>query len=123
MTELKKSKFRILGNVVSCVLYISALSIVLVLISIVEGLIFRKSSVRLGNPEYWIRQFQNNIYYLIFFITCQFIAASLIIKNLSLKKLFALTFVCIVINHRLEASISNPVLYLNFLTAAKTDMK
>lgn len=109
MTEQKYTKFRILRNVISCVLYIIALSFVLVLFGIVENIVARRHSLPFNDPGFWIEQFQNNIHSFIFFITCQFVAASLIIKNLSLKKLFVLTFVCIIINHWLEAFISNPV--------------
>ena len=108
MTEPEHPKSRFLRNIISCVLYIIALSFVLVLFGIVENTISKRHSSPLDDPGYWIRQFQDGIYWLTFFITCQFIAASLIIKDFSLKKLFALTFVCIVINHWLEGLIKSP---------------
>jgi hypothetical protein len=98
MTDLKNTKYRILRNVISCVLYILALSIVLVLFGITEDIVFKKHSPSLDDPGYWIEQFQNNVHSFIFYI----------IKNLSLKKLFALTFVCIVINHYIERLITSP---------------
>ncbi|MBN1974528.1 MAG: hypothetical protein JW787_12890 [Sedimentisphaerales bacterium] len=103
MTELKYTNFRILLNVISFVSYILALSFVLVLYGIAEDIVLNKKSLSLSDPAYWIKQFQESLSGLIFVIACQFIAASLIIRNLSLKKLCSLTFVCIVISHWLDA--------------------
>lgn len=102
MAELKHTKSKILRNVISCVLYIIVLSFVLVLYGIVEDIIFKRHSLPLNDPGYWIEQFQNNVHSFIFYLTCQFIAASLIIRNLAFKKLFVLTFIGIVISHLLE---------------------
>ena len=101
MIEHKHTTIRIIRNVISCIFYIIALSVVLVLYGIVEDK-FRGHSPPLNDPAYWIEQFQNNVHSFIFYITCQFIAASLIIRDLSLKKLFVLTFIGIVISHWLE---------------------
>lgn len=102
MTELKYTNFRMLQNVISFVSYILALSFVLVLYGIAEDIVLNKKFLSLSDLAYWIEQFQESLGSLMFIIACQFIAASLIIRNLSLKKLCALTFVCIVISHWLE---------------------
>jgi hypothetical protein len=107
MVKTENSKIRFLRNIISCIVYIAAFTFVEALISVIISSILKGHSRSLTDPGYWIEQFENNVHSSITYITCQIIAASLIIRELSLKKLFTLTCIFIIISQLFEALLSN----------------